>query len=57
MYFCRSLWLIFLGPVILPCISDCFKLEDIILWIVVQSDTVNDFILYVGHCDLYFMVQ
>ena len=26
------------------------------LWILVQSDIVNDLILFVGHCDLYFMV-
>ena len=29
----------------------------IILWILVQSDTVNDLILLGGHCDLYIMVQ
>ena len=23
----------------------------------VKSDTVNDFILFVGHCELHFMVQ
>ena len=35
------------------------KKEGIILWTLVQSDAVNDLILhvYVGHCDLYFMVQ
>ena len=27
------------------------------LWIIVQSDTVNDLILFVGYCDLYFMAQ
>ena len=25
-------------------------------WILVQSDIINDLILFVGHCDLYFMV-
>ena len=27
------------------------------LWILVQSGIVNDLILFVGHCDLYFMAQ
>ena len=40
---------------ILPCISDPFKWEVIILWIRVQSGTVNDPILFEGYCDLYFM--
>ena len=53
----RSLWPIFDGPVILLCIADSIKYEVIILWILVQSDTVNDFILFGGPCDLYFMVQ
>ena len=26
------------------------------VWILYQSDTVNDLILFVGHSDLYFMV-
>ena len=38
-------------------ISHPIKQECITLWILVQSDTVNDFILFVGQCDLYFMVQ
>ena len=25
--------------------------------IFVQSDTVNDLILFIGHCDLYFMIH
>ena len=29
----------------------------IILWILVQSYTVSDLILFGGHCDLYIMVQ
>ena len=38
-----------------PCLIDK---EGIILWILVQSDIpVNDLILFVGHCDLHFMVQ
>ena len=32
-------------------------MEGIILWILVQSDTVTDLILFAGHCDLYFMGQ
>ena len=44
-------------PVILPYISDPIKQEGMILWIHVQSDTVNDIILFAGHCDLYYMVQ
>ena len=50
--FCRSLCSIFHGPVILPCNSDY-----ILIWILVLSDTVNEPILFVGHCDLYFMIQ
>ena len=48
---------IFHGPVILPCISDRIKEEEIILWILVHFDTANDLILFVGNCGLYFMVQ
>ena len=40
-------------PVILHCFFDRIKLEGIILWILVQSDTVKDLILLVGPCDLY----
>ena len=42
---------------VLPCISDPIKLIGIIRRILIQSDTVNDLILFVGHCDLYYMVQ
>ena len=42
---------------ILPYVSDPIKQEGMIFWILVQSDTVNDLILFVGHSDLYFMVQ
>ena len=34
-----------------------FSLPCIILWILVQSDIVNYLIFFVGHCDIYFMVQ
>ena len=57
LYFCRSLSPIFHAPVILPGISYPIKQECITLWIFVQSDTVNDLLLFVGHHDLYFMVQ
>ena len=40
----------------ISCASD-FAQECITLWILVQFDTVNDLILFVGQCDLYFMVQ
>ena len=33
------------------------KYEGTILWILVQSDSVNDLILFEDRCDLYFMVQ
>ena len=42
-------------PVILHCILYPIKQECITLWILVQSDTVNDLTLFVGQCDLYFM--
>ena len=45
------------GPLILPCISDSIRYEGIILWILIQSDTVSDLILFVAHCDLYVIVQ
>ena len=41
----------------LPCISDPIIKEDIILWILVRSVTVNDLILFVGNCDPYLMAQ
>ena len=40
-------------PVILHCMSHPIKQECITLWILVQFDTVNDFILFVGQRDLY----
>ena len=41
-------------PVILPYISDPIKQEGMVLWILVQSDTVNYLILFVGHGYLLF---
>ena len=41
---------------ILPCISDLILLKDTIFKIPLQSDTMNDLIYFVGHCDPYFMV-
>ena len=48
----RSLLPIFHDVVILPCISDHIKKGGIILGILVQSDTVNDLILFVDRCEL-----
>ena len=42
---------------VLNCFFDRIKLEGIIIWILVQSDTVMELILPVGPCDLYFIVQ
>ena len=33
------------------------RYEGVIIWIIVQSDTVNDLILFAGHYDLYFIVH
>ena len=41
------------GPVILP----YYLIINIIPGIDDQSDTVNDLILFIGHCDLHFMVH
>ena len=49
---CRSLWLIFHGPVILPFILKTIWYMNTILW-----DYEFDLKIFVGHCDLYFMVQ
>ena len=49
--------LYFHGPAIFPYTSNIIKHEGTIFWILVQSDTVNDLILFGGHCDLYFMVH
>ena len=42
---------IFPGQAILPCISHRIKYEGIIL---LKSDTVNDLILFTGHCGPIF---
>ena len=44
------------GPVtaVFPILFNVFKF---IPGIVEQSDTVNDLILFIGHCDLHFLVQ
>ena len=41
----------------IPYISSTIQKTSIIPWIMVQSYTVNDLILLIGHCDLYFMVH
>ena len=38
-------------------ILSCGGTHPRILWILVKSDIVNDLILFVGHCDLYFTVR
>ena len=38
---------------ILPCISNRIRYEGIVLWILVQSDSVIDLILFAGHCDIF----
>ena len=54
---CRSLWPIFLGPLILPCISDLILQKCIIFKIPLQSDTMNDLIHFVGLCDAHLFVN
>ena len=53
---CMSLWPIIHGPVILP-----YSLKTFDIWtyfgIMSQYDLMFDLKIYVGHCDLYFMVQ
>ena len=53
----RSLWPIFHGPVILPYILKTVWCMYIIVW---EYELVRPDVwpkIYVGHCDLYFMVQ
>ena len=39
----------------MPCISDLLLSKDLIFKMPLQSDTMNDLIQSVGHCDLYFL--
>ena len=49
-------WPVFHGPVILLRICNSIKYEGIILWILVQSDTVKDLVLFAGQYDLYYFI-
>ena len=53
----RSLWPIFHGSVILPYILNTICWINVTPGILVPCDPMNDHLLYLGHCDLYFMVQ
>ena len=53
----RSLWPIFHGSVILPYILNTICWLNVTPGILVPCDPMNDHLLYLGHCDLYFMVQ
>ena len=53
----RSIWPIYHGSVILLNISNPIWCIYIILQVLVQYDTMGDFILLLGQCDLYFMVH
>ena len=45
------------GPLILPYISNTVKWIHIFHEMISQVDVTNAFILSIGNCDLYFMVQ
>ena len=48
---------IFHGSVILPYILNTICWINVTPGILVPCDPMNDHLLYLGHCDLYFMVQ
>ena len=50
-------WPIFHGSVILPCILNTICWINVTPGILVPCDPMNDHLLYLGHCDLYFMLQ
>ena len=55
---CRSLWTIFHGPVILPYILKTIWYMNTILWDYESVyDPMFDLKIFVGHCELYFMVH
>ena len=45
------------SPVVLPYISNIVQWINIIPDIVDQSDTLNDLVLFLDQCDLYFMIS
>ena len=53
----RSLWPIFHASVILPYILNTICWINVTPGILVPCDPMNDHLLYLGHCDLYFMLQ
>ena len=53
----RSLWPIFHGSVILPYILNTICWINVTPGILLPCDPMNDHLLYLGHCDLYFMLQ
>ena len=50
-------WPIFHGSVILPYILNTICWINVTPGILVPCDPMNDHLLYLGHCDLYFMLQ
>ena len=54
---CRSLWPTFNGPVICLIFWRLFDVWTSYFGIMSQYDMTFDLKIYVGHCDLYFMVQ
>ena len=50
-------WPIFHGSVILPYILNTICWINVTTGILVPCDPMNDHLLYLGHCDLYFMLQ
>ena len=50
-------WPIFHGSVILPNILNTICWINVTPGILLPCDAMNDHLLYLGHCDLYFMVQ
>ena len=56
-YILRSRSPIFHGSVILPYILNTICWINVTPGILLPCDPMNDHLLYLGHCDLYFMVQ
>ena len=60
-YWCQNIsllvWPIFHGSVILPYILNTICWINVPPGILVPYDPMNDHLLYLGHCNLYFMVQ
>ena len=53
----RSLWPVFHGPVILPYFLKTIQWLNIILWDYESVRLTSDLKIFIGHCDLYFMVH